>query len=283
MSSNQKTGSVVVDRRVDIVLYVLIIALVSYAIISPIGLPIPISKHTKTLYDFIDSLPPGKVVYIGYDYGASNLAEIEPAAAALAYHCFQKDLKIVGAGTTTESGAMMKRSISGALEAFPDKVYGTDYVNIGYKGGGNIFFEALGVSFIDAAAGTDNDGNRIEEMPIMKEAKSLKDVAIAASMGSLGDGLSAYVKMIGTPLGIPVTGACFAVSIPESMPLVVSGQLTGMLAGMKGAAEYEQLLKKPGSASVGMDAQSLTHVLIILFVIFGNVQYFLSKKKGGAV
>ena len=50
---------------------------------------------------------------------------------------------------------------------------------------------------------------------------------------------------------------------------------------MKGAAEYEQLIGKPGTASVGMDAQSLTHLLIVIFVIVGNIQYFLSKRKGG--
>ncbi len=270
------------DKRVDIVLYILIIGLVAYAMISPMGLPIPIGDHTRTLYDFVESIPAGKTVYIGHDYGASNLAEIEPSAIALAWHCFSRGIKIVGAGTTTESGAMMQRVMGVVLKDFPDKVYGTDWVNIGYKGGGNAFFEAMGVNIVNAASGTDFEGKRIEDMPLMKEIKSFKDVALAASMGSLGDGLSTYVKMIGAPLGIPVTGACFAVSIPESMPLVVSGQLTGMLAGMKGAAEYEQLIKKPGTASVGMDAQSLTHVLVILFVIIGNIQYFLSRKKGGA-
>ncbi len=271
-----------VDKRANLILYILIIGLVAYAIISPIGLPIPITQHTKTLYDFVDNLSPGDTIYIGFDFGASNLAEIMPCAIALSWHCFSRDIKIVGAGTTTESGAMMDRAMANVLADFPDKEYGVDYVNIGYKGGGNIFFEAMGVNIVNAAAGTDAKGNRIEDMPIMKQVKSLKDVKLAASMGSLGDGLSTYVKQIGAPLGIPVTGACFAVSIPESMPLVVSGQLTGLLAGMKGAAEYEQLIKRPGSASVGMDAQSLTHVLVILFVIVGNVQYFLSRKKGGA-
>jgi hypothetical protein len=270
------------DKRVNMILYTLIIVLVGYATVSPIGLPIPVSQHTRTLYDFVETLNPGDTVYIGFDYGATNLAEIQPAAVALSWHCFSRDVRIIGAGTTTESGNMMNRVMDIVLKDFPDKEYGVDWVNIGYKGGTNAFFEAMGVSFINAAAGTDFQGNRIEDMPILKNIKNYKDVKLAASMGSLGEGLSTYVKLIGVPHSIPVTGACFAVSIPESMPLVVSGQLTGMIAGMKGAAEYEQLLQKPGSASVGMDAQSLTHVLIILFVIIGNVRYFLSRNKGGA-
>jgi len=268
-------------RRMDTILYILIIACVAYAIVAPMGLPIPISKETRALYDFVETIPAGKTVYIGFDYQASSLAEIEPSAIALSRHCFRRGLKIVGAGITTESGALMERVMNVVKQDFPNLVYGVDYVNIGYKGGGNVFFEAMGVSFIDAAGGVDFHGNRLEGMPLMQEVKSLRDVALAASMGSLNEGLSTYVKMVGVPLGIPVTGACFAVSIPESMPLVNAGQLTGMLAGMKGAAEYEQLIGKPGAASVGMDAQSITHVLVILFIIIGNVQYAVSKRKAG--
>ncbi len=267
------------DRRMDYVLYILIIMCVAYAIISPIGLPIPISKETQVLYDFVDTIPSGKTVYIGFDYYASSLAEMEPAAIALIRHCFSRDIKVLSAGITAESGSLLERAMDVVLPDFPDKKYGEDWVNLGYKGSGNVFFEAMGVDIINAANGVDFYGKRLEAMPLMQEVKSLKDVALAASIGSLGEGLSVYVKMIGVPLGVPVTGACFAVSIPESMPLFQSGQLTGMLAGMKGAAEYEQLINTPGTATVGMDAQSLTHLLIVLFVIVGNVQYFLSKRK----
>lgn len=268
-------------RRMDSILYILIIACVAYAIVAPMGLPIPISKETRALYDFVETIPAGKTVYIGFDYQASSLAEIEPSAIALSRHCFRRGLKIVGAGITTESGNLMERVMNVVKQDFPNLVYGADWVNIGYKGGGNVFFEAMGVSIVNAAGGVDFHGNRLEEMPLLQEIKSLRDVALAASMGSLNEGLSTYVKMIGVPLGIPVTGACFAVSIPESMPLVNAGQLTGMLAGMKGAAEYEQLIQKPGAASVGMDAQSITHVLVILFIVIGNVQYAASKRKAG--
>lgn len=269
------------NRRMDQILYILIILCVAYAIISPIGLPIPISKETRALYDFVDTIPAGKTVYIGFDYYASSLAEMEPSAIALIRHCFSRNVRVLCAGITAESGNLVERAMDVVLPEFPDKKYGEDWVNLGYKGSGNVFFEAMGVDIVNAANGVDFYGKRLEFLPLMKEVKSLKDVALAASIGSLGEGLSVYVKMIGVPLGVPVTGACFAVSIPESMPLFQSGQLTGMLAGMKGAAEYEQLLKKPGSASVGMDAQSLTHLLIVLFVVVGNIQYFVSKKKGG--
>jgi hypothetical protein len=47
---------------------------------------------------------------------------------------------------------------------------------------------------------------------------------------------------------------------------------------MRGAAEYEILVNHPGKAVAGMDAQSFAHVLIVLFIILGNVGYVLAGK-----
>ncbi|MCJ7507431.1 MAG: hypothetical protein MUO85_01715, partial [candidate division Zixibacteria bacterium] len=55
-------------------------------------------------------------------------------------------------------------------------------------------------------------------------------------------------------------------------------QLVGLLGGMKGAAEYEKLSKNYGRAMVGMDPQSIIHLLIIFFIVIGNIGYFVTKK-----
>ena len=82
-----------------------------------------------------------------------------------------------------------------------------------------------------------------------------------------------------SPNKIPLVEAAISVSIPECMPLVQAGQISGLLAGMKGAAEYEVLVEKPGSATAGMDAQSFSHALIIIFMILGNIGYIVTKNK----
>ena len=45
---------------------------------------------------------------------------------------------------------------------------------------------------------------------------------------------------------------------------------------MTASAEYELLLKRPGLAIAGVDAISMSHLLVIVLVIIGNVAYFLS-------
>jgi len=65
--------------------------------------------------------------------------------------------------------------------------------------------------------------------------------------------------------------------VPQFVPFVQSGQLDGLLAGLRGAAEYELLLQAPGRALAMMDAQSMGHLLIIAFILIGNAAYLVTK------
>jgi hypothetical protein len=53
----------------------------------------------------------------------------------------------------------------------------------------------------------------------------------------------------------------------------------GFLGGLVGAAEYEYLLKRPGFGMAGMNVQSITHYLILLFILIGNVLYIRERMK----
>ena len=68
---------------------------------------------------------------------------------------------------------------------------------------------------------------------------------------------------------------------PDLYPFLQSRQLVGLLGGLAGAAEYEALLGLPGSATAGMEPQSVTHVIIILFILLGNTVYFTTRRRGG--
>jgi hypothetical protein len=63
-------------------------------------------------------------------------------------------------------------------------------------------------------------------------------------------------------------------------PYLASGQMHAMIGGLRGAAEYEQLIRRGGSGLRGMLAQTAAHVYVILMIIAGNVVYFLNRKKG---
>ena len=72
-----------------------------------------------------------------------------------------------------------------------------------------------------------------------------------------------------------------AVMATDWYPYLQSGQLIGLVNGLKGAAEYEVLLKLEGEQApgmLGMSAQSIAHLLIIVLVVVGNIAYFASGR-----
>jgi hypothetical protein len=60
-----------------------------------------------------------------------------------------------------------------------------------------------------------------------------------------------------------------------------TGQLDGIIAGLRGAADYEVLLGEPGAGVDGMPAQSTVHAIIIVFIIISNAVYFWQRRTQG--
>jgi hypothetical protein len=87
-----------------------------------------------------------------------------------------------------------------------------------------------------------------------------------------------WVSIVNAQYGVPMGCGGTAVMAPKFYAYVASGQFVGLLGGMRGAAEYEELVGNKGTATTGMQAQSLVHLLIIALVVLGNLGYFLGSK-----
>jgi len=90
-------------------------------------------------------------------------------------------------------------------------------------------------------------------------------------------GIREYVLIVNTQFGKTMAGACTAVTAPEMYTFLNSGQLLGLMGGLKGAAEYEKLIEYEGNARKGMDAQSVVHLVIVMFIVFSNIIYFVGE------
>lgn len=263
-----------VDRRVIYTLMILVIAL---ALLRPIGLAITPSAETKKAYDVVESIPNGSIVYLGFDFSAGGIPELMPAAKSIIRQGFKKDLRFVAVGMWQMAGDMADTAFAAVKEDFPNKKYGVDWVNIGYKPGNEVLLQKMLTSVSEAAVGVDHYGNKLDTLPLMNEFKTLKDAKAIIIFVTGTPGEKEYIRHVTSPYKIPLVVSCISVSVPEIMPLVQSGQISGGVMGMKGAAEYEVLVQKPGSATAGMDAQSLSHALVILFIILGNLGYVFTK------
>ncbi len=268
------------DRRI---IYVILVSLMILVQIRPIGLAIDIKSETRAAFNNIEKLPAGSIVWISADFGATNTAELMPAEKAVLRHLLRRNLRVIAGGMWDQAGVMTDTAWQEVKNEFPDKKYGVDFVNVGYKPGSEVLLERIVTDAHQALLGMDFYGKAFSELPLMSEFKTFKDAKLIFEFIAGTPGENEYIKMVTDKLGIPFCVSAVAVSVPGIMPLVQSGQIQGMLAGMAGSAEYEVLIQKPGPAVAGMDTQSIAHLTMVVFIIFGNIGYLVLRAAKGKV
>jgi len=259
--------------------------LVALSVITPlvwtITIPIGITPEARELYDAMDALPDSSTVMLTFDYYASATPETEPASRAALHHLFQKDCKVVTVTTIPLGGPAISERVTRDIAKKYNKKYGIDYVNLGYKANYVAVLSGMGSS-IEGIYPADNSGTKLSEIPMMKEIKNYSDIDFIFVVADNAI-VDYWISIVNAQYGVPVGASVTAVSAPRYYPLVTSGQMTGLLGGMKGAAEYEVLVKEKGSAVKGMSVQSLVHFLIIAMVIMGNIGYFVARRKNNRI
>ncbi|MBN1503862.1 MAG: hypothetical protein JW952_02240 [Candidatus Eisenbacteria bacterium] len=264
-----------IDRRY---IFLAILLLVLVPLLVPIGLPIRVSREVQSGYDAVAEIPDGSTAYFAADYDPATMPELHPMALAALDQLFSKNCKVIGACLWPAGPPLLEDALRRIGEERYGKKYGVDFVNLGYKPGNEVAMVSVGRS-IRATFPTDFYGTPVESLEVMRGAASLTDMAILVNISAGYPGTKEWVQQVQSRYHVTMVAGCTAVSTPEYYPYFQSGQLSGLIGGMAGAAEYEKLVGKLGTATRGMDAQSLGHLAIIAFIVLGNVLYFATKKK----
>jgi len=270
------------DRRW---VYLVIGVVVIVTAIWSFAVPLYVTPEAKSVYDFVDGLVPGEVLMIGVDYAPEVMAELHPMAYAITRQCFAKDARLLLCCLHQNGPGMVEQVIAQVAEEY-DKVNGVDYVYLGYKPYPGITILAMGQNF-RIPFPEDYYGTPLDSLPMMRNMTNFDNVKAIINISG-GSGTEYWINYANgrynAKLAIGVTGVMTA----DYYPFLQSGQIFGLIGGMKGAAEYEYLAEKGGYisrekgqlwASKSMPIQTTTHIVIILFIIIGNVGYFMSKRK----
>jgi len=263
-----------IDRRI---LFLIIFACAAIPLLIGASLKMSVTAPVKGLYDAIDALEAGSCVWLAADYDPGSKPELSPMNYALVEHLFRKNIKVISASLWAP-GPPLAQTVFDEMAPVHGKHYGVDYVNLGFKEGR----EAVMVSVAEDLRRTfpeDYAGTPLDSIPMLKGISSLKDIDMIICVSAGYPGIKEWIQQIATRYDTVIGGGVTAVSGPEMYPYIQSGQLVGLLSGMKGAAEYEQLVGRPGLGTAGMVAQSSVHVMVVIFIIFANIVYFLEKRR----
>ncbi len=290
-----------IDRRV-------IFLLVGLAVVVPLLLRVTfattITPPVKRVFDFVETtseFEEGRAMLVSVDYDPSTTPELFPMTLAILRHAFSKDIRVLVMTLHPAGSGLAEMAISQVADEY-GKERGADYVFLGFKPGPAAVMLGLGED-IHTTFPTDYYGTPISDIPMMEKIHTYDDIAlmVALAANSLPEG---WISYAGARYGQRIAAGVTAVMASDFYPYLQTGQLIGLLGGLKGAAEYEKLLDESPAereldmgrkellgqeeyeslrrshqvARVAMVPQSIVHVLIIILIIAGNVGYFAARR-----
>jgi hypothetical protein len=271
-----------IDRRW---IFLVLAVLVAGPLVAPLRLPLVASPSTRAYHDAIAAIPDGSTVLLSCDYDPSTIPELVPMTRTTFRQLLDKRCRVVVTVLWNGGPGLVDRTLREVVESgYPDRVYGVDWVNLGYKAGNEAVMVRMGQGLRNAFP-RDFGGTPTADLPIMQSARDYSSFPLLISISAGYPGTKEWVQQVQARFHRPMVAGVTAVSAPEFYPYLQSGQLLGLLGGMAGAAEYEAMRDEPpgpGSAQRGMDAQSLAHLFVALCILAGNVVHRGARRRNPA-
>ncbi|MBN2788847.1 MAG: hypothetical protein JXR69_01495 [Candidatus Delongbacteria bacterium] len=235
------------------------------------------TKETIAFYDNINELKEGDAVFIDWAFDPTTQAELLPMAEQTLKQCFDKKLRVFIyfpflTGISLGENALAKLQKEPGYEYIEEGVH---YQNLGYL--------PLMTDMLLFSMYSDFKGTFGKEGKIFKGLNTFADIkyVMCFSGSSWPESYILLQRRFGFKMQVGVT----AVIGPDYIPFLQTGQLQGMLFGLKGAAEYENIRVKAGSdkkfnrkANAGMASLTLSHLVMFMFIAIGNLIYLFEKK-----
>ena len=266
------------------VIFLTIALAIAIPLILPIGIPVNVMPQTKRLFEAVEQLgPESRPVLISCDFDPQSLPELYPMLLALLRQCFSKNVPVVLLALWPQGTGMVEMAL-GELTQEYTKEYGKDYAFLGYKFGVAAVLLGMGER-IEGVFPIDYYGTALDSLPLMRNVRNYKDISLIISLSTGDPGWRQWLLFAQSRYGARVGVGVTAVYAADVYPYAETGQIVGLMSGMKGASEYETLVQRQGysegflRASQGMDAQSLGHLLIMIFIIIGNIGYFATRRQ----
>jgi hypothetical protein len=261
-----------IDRRI---IYLTVFLATAIPILTKKTMKIEPLPEVKKAYEYIESLPESSIVMVSIDYDAASMPELQPMLETFLHHAFRKNLKVIMLGHWALGLPLGQQALEDIAKKY-NKIYGIDYVFLGYRPGVAAVIINMGKD-IKNVFSSDYKYTPIDSLPIMRSVKNYKDIKLLFGLeaGAVGD---AWIQYGYARYNLPIILGTTAVMTPDYYPYIQANQVISVIGGLRGAADYETLVGIPGQASIGMLAQSVIHLVIIAFIIIGNIGFLVLRR-----
>jgi len=256
------------DRRI---VYFLLFVIVTVVLVQPIGMPISVSPDTRTYHTVLTGLTRSDIVLFSLDTEFSGYMEIQSGVVATARVIIEREAKMAIAISHPEAVAIPDLLYSDlkAVMTQHNYVYGKDYVNLGYCYPNDASVSASAEDF-QSAIRQDYAGNPLSGT-FLAAVRNWRDISliICHTTGIRSGSLLNHFALRGTRMIVN----CIGNMIAGQKTYLNAGTIQGILPAMRGGAELEFLIGAPASGLTAMDAFTLGHYMLMIFIIVGNIGY----------
>ncbi|MDR3708239.1 MAG: hypothetical protein P4L33_08055 [Capsulimonadaceae bacterium] len=260
-------------------LYVVVLVMISASIVLP-GLTLPIipGQQSKDAFNAVvkaANTPGSKFMLVSGWWSASTRGENDPQTRAILTHLMRLHVPF-GVLSFDPQNPQLMDNIETSLAQKYGYVYGRDYINFGYQVAPAQTLKGI-VTNMKGTLKTDWHSKPLETFPVMANVNSIKDVAAVIDITPVSS-LDAWLGLVVQKYHTPFIYVPTAVMAPEGYPYRDSGQVAGIVIGVKGAGDYETLLGVKMQGTQVSTALSMVYALIILLVIVGNIGYHGARR-----
>ncbi|MSR57193.1 MAG: hypothetical protein EXS05_05935 [Planctomycetaceae bacterium] len=275
------------DRRW---IFLAMLLAVSLPILAQKTFPEQPTLHVRNVFQKIEDLPEGSTIMISFDYDPGTTGELGPMTTALLRHCCLKRHKMLFLTLFETGSPVIDQAIKEVIEdefAELELKSGEDYVNLGFKPGREVIIAVIGLNLRQAFP-SDHSRTNLDDLPLTKNIVNLQDLDLILDLSAGYPGWKEWVQYAASPYGIPFAAGVTAVGAPQAYPYI-PGQMLGILAAVKGAAEYEAALgekypkyrdPKLNEGIRRMAPQFWGHLLVIGLIVLGNCIHFADRWRG---
>jgi hypothetical protein len=238
-----------IDRR-------LIYLFLAATVVVPLFKPFPIRplamEPAAALFRIIDSIPPEKTLVISADYGPSFEGELQPMLVALLRHAFARHTRVGVLTLAFSNLGLTEMTLDQVTTEFNFRAripaesirYGKDYVYWGWQYPPYMVVTGLGED-IAKVFRTDFYGNRTDSLPIMEGLRNYDDIGTVVCISHSHDMPFGWVMWAHTVYGTRIGAAVSAQEAADIYPYFSkTRQICGIMDGVKGNAEYEELVEE---------------------------------------
>jgi hypothetical protein len=200
------------------------------------------SHYTRNKNNGVEAIDTDRAILLSFSHDASTMPELYPMELAILRHCFERKVKVFAFTFYATAAPIIDMAINEVKKSYPEVRSGYEYVNFGYKVPALFLPIILGMGEdIAEAMDIDAEGRKISGLPIMSNVKNYNEMNLVIEFSGSAAGGS-WITYARPRFGVNVAVGVTAVMAADYYPQLQTGQLIGMLAGLKGAAEYEKLV-----------------------------------------